>query len=249
MTLACATTTPQAEPGAPVRISRPAPGFRLAFVSIPAFLAACLKIFIDGTAFRTAPPLYFDPRDFASEIFSPDEIKSINQFKALKKQVEWMAGRYAAKQLARYFLEGEPDFWQTQVAYRQKGAPYFAHEPRLSLSISHSWDFAVAGLGLRPACILGIDLEKIRPESRSTVLRTAFSEREAHALQGQDDEALFLNWTAKEAYLKYIGQGFHESLKRVEIINDIICHHKHPVPFLTLHSSLPMPGYAFSIVT
>ena len=95
----------EAEPTVPVRISRPAPGFRLVFVSIPAFLATCLRVFIDGTAFRTAPPLYFAPRDFASEIFCPDEIKSINQFKALKKQVEWMAGRYAAKQLARHFLE------------------------------------------------------------------------------------------------------------------------------------------------
>lgn len=172
----------------------------------------------------------------------------LNRFKALKKQVEWMAGRYAAKQLARQFVNGQPSLDSTRVAYRAKGAPYLASDASLSLSISHSWDYAVAGLGLHPARMLGLDLEKIRPESRNTLLRTAFTTRETEALQSVDDEALFLRWTAKEAYLKYIGQGFHESLKRVEILDNVIFHHTRPVPSLTLHSRLPLPAYAFSMV-
>lgn|GEM_PF-329317 len=231
----------------PFSLRRPGPGYRLAFVSIPVFLETCLVVRL-AASFRTAPPVVFLPRDFAVDIFSPDEIECINQFKALKKQVEWMTGRYAAKQLARHFLSGQPALPDTRVAYRDKGAPYFTSAPALSLSISHSWDYAVAGLGLLPACILGLDLEKIRPESRSTLLRTAFSEREVRALQSKDDGALYLNWTAKEAYLKYIGQGFHESLKRVEIIDNTILHDARPVPFLALTRHLLLPGYAFSMV-
>jgi phosphopantetheinyl transferase len=79
-------------------------------------------------------------------------------------------------------------------------------------------------------------------------LRAAFSEREAKVLQALDDEALFLRWTAKEAYLKTIGQGFHESLKKIEILDGTIFHGRRPVAGLTLQSGFPCPGYAFSLV-
>jgi 4'-phosphopantetheinyl transferase len=166
----------------------------------------------------------------------------------LKKQVEWMAGRYAAKHLARRFSDGRPHPASTRVAYRSEGAPYLAQAPSVPLSISHSWDYAVAGLGFDPACRLGLDLERIRPASRATLLRTAFSDREAAALRSADDTALFLRWTAKEAYLKAVGMGFHESLKQVEILDDAIWHRRRPVPALILRSHLPFQGYAFSLV-
>jgi 4'-phosphopantetheinyl transferase len=178
-----------------------------------------------------------------------DEIERLNQFKALKKQVEWMAGRYAAKQLANHFLPDHPPLARTRVDYRTKGAPYFSANPSLSLSISHSWDYAVAGMALSPSGTLGLDLERIRRESRETLLRTAFSPREAQTLTGTDDETLFRHWTAKEAYLKYIGMGFHQPLKRIEILNGAILHDGHPVPSLTLVSCRPCPGYAFSMVS
>ena len=106
----------------------------------------------------------------------------------------------------------------------------------------------MAGLGLAPARVLGLDLEKIRPDSRNTILQTAFSGREMDDLQNKDNRELFLRWTAKEAYLKYIGMGFHESLKRIEILQHTIFHDARPVPSLTLHSHLPFPAYAFSMV-
>ena len=235
------------DPTALISIRRPGPGYRLVFVSIPLFLEKCLTIPI-GESFRTAPPLVFGVQDFHKPFLGADEITGLNKFKALKKQVEWMAGRYAAKQLARAFINGQPALDGIRVAYREKGAPYLASDPSLSLSISHSWDYAVAGLGLGPTHVIGLDLEKIRPESRNVLLQTAFTSREADALQPMNDEELFLRWTAKEAYLKYIGQGFHESLKRVEILDDTIFHHAQPVPSLTLHSHLPLPAYAFSLV-
>ena len=247
MTPSAISHSPAVDPATLITICRPVPGYRLVFVSIPLFLERCLTIPIGG-AFRTLPPLSFHARDFREPFLGSDEMITLNQFKALKKQVEWMAGRYAAKQLARQFINGQPSLESTRVAYRAKGAPYLASTPSLSLSISHSWDYAVAGLGLIPTNVLGIDLEKIRPESRDTLLRTAFTAREAGALPPEDDEGLFLRWTAKEAYLKYIGQGFHESLKRIEIMDNTIFHHARPVPFLTLHSHLPLPTYAFSMV-
>jgi 4'-phosphopantetheinyl transferase len=236
------------EPAALLSLRRPGPGYRLAFVAIPVFLQDVLKASV-GNAFRTAPPRVFAPQDFHEHFLGPDELAHLNGFKALKKQVEWMAGRYAAKQLAGRFLEHRPPLARTRVAYRPKGAPYFSDNPALCLSISHSGDLAVAGMGLTPSSILGVDIEQIRPESRSTLLRTAFSPREIQALEPLDDATLFRCWTAKEAYLKYIGLGFHESLKRVEILNDTLFHDGHPVPSLSLSSHQPFPGYVFAMVS
>jgi 4'-phosphopantetheinyl transferase len=235
------------DPARRITICRPGPGFRLAFLSIPLFLKQDLKR-VMTEAYRTSPPLCFTTRDFREPFLSAEEMVTLNRFKALKKQVEWMAGRYAAKQLGQHFLEGQPPPADTRLSYRPKGAPYFIRDPARPLSISHAGDYAVAGLGLRPYGALGLDLEKIRSASRYTLLRAAFSEREAKVLQALDDEALFLRWTAKEAYLKTIGQGFHESLKKIEILDGTIFHGRRPVAGLTLQSGFPCPGYAFSLV-
>lgn len=247
MTPSVTRTGRAADASTPARIFRPGPGYRLAFVSIPRFLQECLAFPI-GDDFRTARPLVFRPDDFHRPFLGPDEIGVLNQFKALKKQVEWMAGRYAAKHLARLFLPGRPSPADTRVAYRTKGAPYFRDDPSVSLSISHSRDYAAAGLGLRPSCILGLDLEYIRPGRRQLLLQTAFSMREVEILADRDDTALYLQWTAKEAYLKYIGMGFHESLRQVEILDDAIWHHGRRIPSLMLHRHIPVDGYAFSMV-
>ena len=184
------------EPAALLSLRRPDPGYRLAFVAIPVFLQDLLKTSV-GKAFRTAPQRVFAPQDFHEHFLGPDELVHLNGFRALKKQVEWMAGRYAAKQLALRFLEHRPPLAHTRVAYRPKGAPYFSDDPALCLSISHSGDFAVAGMGLTPSAILGVDIEQIRPESRTTLLRTAFSPREIQALEARDDATFFRYWTAK----------------------------------------------------
>ena len=235
------------DPAALLSLRRPGPGYRLAFVAIPVLLGQTLKISISET-YRTAPPRVFSPQDFREPFLGPDEVAVLNGFKALKKQVEWMAGRYAAKQLAGRFLQHQPPPVQTRVAYRQKGAPFFSDDPTLCLSLSHSGDYAVAGMGLTPSCMLGVDLEQIRPESRPALLHAAFSSREVQRLESLDDTVLFRHWTAKEAYLKYIGMGFHESLKQVEILDNTIFHDGLPVPSLTLSSHLPYPGYAFAMV-
>lgn len=227
--------------------ARPAPGYRLAFVSIPALLANGLATAVPST-YHSSPPRSFAQRDFRRPFLSEDELARINAFKALKKQVEWMAGRFAAKALARDVLAKHPEPEDLQVGYRPKGAPYLTAAPSLSLSLSHSCDYAVAGLGLTPDRVLGVDVEAIRPAGRRLLLKTAFSAREATRLQHQDDATLFKCWTAKEAFLKYIGQGFHENLKQVEIVNDSIYHHGRPVTDAALVSHLPIPGYAFSMV-
>jgi 4'-phosphopantetheinyl transferase len=230
-----------------VTFTRPAPDYRLAFVALPRFLEAGLNKAMPDD-FRTAPPLHFRNDDFHRPFLGADELTAVNRFRALKKQVEWMAGRYAAKALARQVWAEAPEPETLRVDYRPQGAPFFTTHPFRSLSISHARDYAVAGMGCQPACVLGLDLEFIRPAARRLLLKTGFSDREAADLQLRDDATLFKRWTAKEAYLKFIGLGFNESLKKVEIINDTVRHRGRVVPSLTLHSSRPLPGYAFSIV-
>jgi len=58
----------------------------------------------------------------------------------------------------------------------------------------------------------------------------------------------FKSWTAKEAYLKYIKKGFHESLKQVEVINGRIYHHHRIVPDVALFSGRVNNEYSLSLI-
>ena len=44
----------------------------------------------------------FDKEDFRQSFLNSDEINTINGFKALKKQIEWISGRYLIKLMIQY---------------------------------------------------------------------------------------------------------------------------------------------------
>ena len=197
--------------------------------------------------YRTARALHFQAAHFSRPFLDREEFQRLNGFKALKKQVEWLCGRYCAKTLARRILMPEPhrkqgpdpvlntglnqglsrnwgkDLVRIQIGYMDQGAPFLVRFPDHCLSLSHSGAYTAAALAGAPGTMMGIDIEAVGRRPDAAFMRTAFTEREIRAM-GDGAYEFFRCWTLKEAYLKYIRKGFNESLHRVEIIGGRIFH-------------------------
>ena len=117
---------------------------------------------------------------------------------------------------------------EVRIDHEPDGAPLLPDFPNHCLSITHAGRFAVAGLSLDPD--LAIDIERLPVPANEAFLGLAFSQRERAALDPAGQPALARAWTLKEAYLKYIRQGFHQSLKRVELLDGVLLDGGQPAP-------------------
>jgi 4'-phosphopantetheinyl transferase len=160
----------------------------------------------------------FSQTMFAVPFLSDDEMVQVNRFKALKKQVEWVCGRFALKTLAGDVLDSDLPLEKIRVAYREKGAPYLVQFPQVSISLSHSSNYTAAAISLDAGIGLGIDVEKIGSIPDAGFMKIAFTRDEISHMPA-NAWAIFANWTLKEAFLKYLGLGFNESLHKVAVIN------------------------------
>lgn len=160
---------------------------------------------------------------FAVLFLSDDELIQVNRFKASKKQIEWLCGRFAVKTLVRDALDLNLPLEKIQIAYREKGAPYLAQFPEIPISLSHSGDYIAAAVSLVSGMALGIDIEKIGDLPDDGFMKIAFTKDEIRHMPA-DARAVFANWTLKEAFLKYLGMGFNESLLKVAVIDGQIFH-------------------------
>ncbi len=199
------------------------PGIIVWYAKIPNIIQSiCRKSTYHN--FRPMVNEIFQKNDFVPAFLSPEEIATINSFKALKKQLEWFSGRYLIKELLQHvFFEGTP-LHEISLSYLEQGAPVVEKKTDIPISLSHSNDFTAVACSTDQTQIIGLDIEKIAKKPDANFLKTAFTQNEISHLV--DDAAhIFKNWTIKEAYLKYIKKGFNESLKKVEVIDDTIFHH------------------------
>lgn len=234
---------------APCGICQAIPGLALAMVPISSFLQHYLPG-LPADDYRAARPLTITAEDFTAPLLAPTEIAKVNAFKSHKRQAEWMAGRLAAKSLAGFGRPARVNFPDITIAYHPEGAPYLAPRPGLSLSISHAADYAVAGLAHSTETALGLDIEKKQSLEIDAILRVAFSDRERRSMSPDDQDRFFECWTLKEAYLKYLGRGFQENLKKVEILNDAtIRHNGQIVSGLRVQILRPFPEYTLAVVS
>jgi len=173
--------------------------------------------------YRIQKPLFFKSDDFKQNFLNPEEFQRLNQFKALKKQVEWLCGRFSAKAAAQELLMPDQRLDGVQIDYMEQGAPYIVAFPNHCLSLSHSGIYTAAAVAMEPGILTGIDIEALGPRPDHHFMKTAFTDKEIRHL-GPSARDVFQCWTQKEAYLKYIRMGFNESLHQVEIINGRIYH-------------------------
>lgn len=202
----------------------PRPDIQIGYHFISEFLHQILKIKFDPD-FSTKRNRIFFKEEFAHPFLNDGEMAGLNAFKSMKKQMEWMAGRYLIKKMVRDFFDDTMNLEDITIGHQEKGAPFIKNRPDTAISISHSGDIAAAALGKVRGTILGLDLEKIQKIPTREFMNLAFTAKERAAMKNEPGE-IFKAWTLKEAYLKYIKKGFHESLHRVEVVNNQVYHNK-----------------------
>lgn len=222
-------------------------GVRLCWVDLDAFPAAVLREDPGGPR-RGPRPQPLPAQAFRWNFLGAADRDTVNGFKAWKKQVEWMAGRFALNRLLAEAGLSLPDPEAPLVTYAPQGAPRLTAHPQRPISISHAGRWAVAGMAPLGRGPIGIDIERRPAGDLRYLVATAFSPRERATLpEGAPGEVL-RRWTVKEAFLKFIGRGFHESLQRVELLEGRLYHAGRPVEGLEVHTSVPCPGYALTLV-
>ena len=200
-----------------------------------------------GPGFETQPARPFCPNEFILPFLDGEELDRLNRFKVLKKQVEWSCGRFTVKSLLQDTLMQDRDLRDIRILYRDQGAPYLEDLPNHCLTLSHSDQMTAAALSRVPGPVLGIDIEALGPMPDQGFMTTAFTQREIESM-APCPEDVFRCWTLKEAYLKFIGKGFNESLHSVEVLGSKICHNKSEQP-VTCRSWSLEGGYVLGLVT
>lgn len=230
----------------PFNTLSPKPGVTIWYSQIPIIIHL---IFSNGTYHNFRPMVneIFKKDDFIKPFFNNEELKTINGFKALKKQIEWICGRYVIKHMIQHiFLDNTP-LDHITLSYLEQGAPFVSNSPDIPVSLSHSNDYTAAACSTDKRQTIGIDIEKITKKPDIYFLKTAFTQNEILYLE-DDAATIFKHWTIKEAYLKYIKKGFNESLHNVEVIHNEIFHNKKRIN-VDIYSQRIDKDYILSFVT
>jgi len=229
----------------------PQPGIIVRHIKIADILEFVLSSPLDPN-YKKIANRYFGPSDFKIPFLSPRELATLNNFKAQKKQIEWLCGRFSLKTLVNETLGPDSPLSNTplshiQVAYQEKGAPFLSEYPDIPISLSHSGDYTAVALGEKGQITMGLDIERIGNTPDAAFMKTAFTRQEILHMAPTPHE-IFRHWTLKEAFLKYIKMGFNENLHRVEIIDNQIFHHGKK-QMLNLWSKTIDDRYILSLVT
>ena len=113
-----------------------------------------------------------------------------------------------------------------EFTYSSQGKPRLTNklgEDKLQFNLSHSYDLAIYGVTYN--CVIGVDIEHIRPILEIKKLaKRFFCSREYNYISlltsPELEKTFFKLWTAKEAYLKATGEGIGRGLDKVEVSLD-----------------------------
>jgi 4'-phosphopantetheinyl transferase len=109
---------------------------------------------------------------------------------------------------------------EVPLGYGPNGKPFVQLDTKLQFNTSHSHDLAL--LAFTNGCELGIDIEKVRPlPDMLSIANQFFCPEEALQLASLPDnlreQAFYLCWTRKEAYVKTIGDGLSALLNMFHV--------------------------------
>lgn len=220
----------------------------LCFVDIHGFLST-LPAGIDPAGYQTRKPQQFNASHFTGPFLNPSELKRVNGFKTLKKQVEWISGRYAVKTLVKSQIPSAGSYEEIEIGYRKSGAPVLNSFHDINISISHSGRYAAGALSPDKNLHIGMDLERIKYKNLDAILHVAFSDHEKKVMTTPDPATVYQAWTVKEAFMKLIQKGFNESLKKIEYIDKTVIYNKTPLPGLNIHTETLCGNYAFALIS
>jgi len=165
------------------------PGIQIGFVTIDDFIKTNL-VNVPVEKYQVLKNIVFQPDMFRYSFLSSSEIKTLNRFKALKKQIEWLSGRFAVKKLVSSVGFVRNHYSGIVIDYEPDGAPYLPEYPDLPISISHSGGYAACALSRDSSIRIGIDIEKIEPSVIEHIFKVAFTDREQLILKRCSDAAV-----------------------------------------------------------
>lgn len=150
---------------------------------------------------------------------SPAELIRLKAFPSERRRRDWLAGRIAAKALLRQFFFEQKHLTlkpsKIEISYGLRGSPLARIDgllcEDLSLSISHSHGWGLAGLAPIEEGRVGVDIECIRQVHTrfASHLLTQMELKVLHeAFSGREHEGLILYWTLKEAAVKALQLTF-----------------------------------------
>lgn len=141
-----------------------------------------------------------------------EETARANAFRFEHLRRSFVLTRGALRLLLGRYLGIAPE--QILVQQGPKGKPSLATPdaalPAFQFNVSHSGELALFAFTL--GCEIGIDIERIRPlTDLALVANRFFCREESEELlslpAGEREEAFYLCWTRKEAYVKAVGDG------------------------------------------
>lgn len=156
---------------------------------------------------------------FFSKLLSPDELLRSKKYKGEHLQHNFIINRgFLRVILAKYLsINGK----QIKFIYNQKGKPYLSDnsQSNIKFNLSHKNQYTIYAISQND---LGIDIEVIKPNIEvENIVKRFFTKEELNYIsQLQKVERLeyfFQLWTAKEAYLKAIGEGLSGGLNSINL--------------------------------
>jgi 4'-phosphopantetheinyl transferase len=152
------------------------------------------------------------------DTLSPVELARASRFTSASARHRFIQRRGALRAvLSRYAGRSASAIAFSENSY---GKPELEPRSDLSFSVSHSESLAV--IALTRHALIGVDIERVRPDGADARLADRFFTRNEAAsiarLNEADRVAAFFNaWTRKEAIVKAIGCGLSMSLDAFEV--------------------------------
>jgi 4'-phosphopantetheinyl transferase len=168
-----------------------------------------------GESLQVSP----EQRDFFASLLSRDELTRAERFYFPTHRDRFIVARGMLRVILGHYLQLQPH--RIEFVYSSRGKPSLPVTYDLIFNLSHSQDLVMYGFS---RCLnLGVDVEHIRPVQDLLDLSDRFfAPQEAAFLRSLPPAAqtamFFQIWTAKEAYLKALGEGIGGGLEKVELL-------------------------------
>lgn len=151
-------------------------------------------------------------------LLSADEITRLDRLKVEDKKGQFLISRGMTRSILSAYLDLHPR--SLEIKCSPAGKPYL-EKTNISFNVSHSRDYLLIGVSTLPG--IGLDIQEMYPiTGLETIIPRYFNPAEQEYLAELPAalDGFFTLWTAKEAYLKAVGEGFTGDPKRVSIIPD-----------------------------
>lgn len=153
--------------------------------------------------------------DYFQKHLSQANLENLQKIKDEREKIRFIKTRGLVNMLFSLENDEAEPIWQ-QNKY---GKPYINGWDK-DFSISHSTDISVVAVASEA---IGVDIEdNSRDIDIEKFKRTKFLNFDEGAYESKEE--FLMRFTALEAYLKYIGKGFHEDAKNISVrkVNDAI---------------------------